>query len=86
MSGLEVVALVAAIVSAFASAEGLVAKFRKKRLLRRMNKDNEDTQLVLSSAGSRVQREYDTDFRRLGSQFAKGDGENSLTDSNIPLS
>lgn len=75
MSGIEVAALVAAIISAFSGAHGLISKFKKKRRERRLNKQNENAELALTSAGSRVQHAYDVDFRRLGSKFAKGDGK-----------
>ena len=73
MSGIEVVGLVAAIVSAFTSATDLFIKWKEKRKDGRKQKNNESAEMVLRTSGSEVQREYDRDFAMLGEAFSKGD-------------
>ena len=74
MSGLEVVALVAGIVSAFAGSASLFREWREKRKERKSQAQNANLQRSLTSGGSQVQGEYDQDFARLGRRFAVGDG------------
>jgi hypothetical protein len=77
MSGLEVVMLVTAIVSAY-SGTALYLKERKKK---KMNKARERTKGLgklrdaVIAAPPQIQREYDHDFARIGPTFATGDGK-----------
>lgn len=79
MSGFEVVALVAGIVSAFSGATGLYRTWRKDKKERREKKANQRLEGRLDGHGKEVQRAYDDDFRRLGAAFARGDGECHLS-------
>ena len=75
MSGLEVVGLVAAIVSAFTGGTDLFIKWRDRKRQRRREAENNNAELILRRGAPAVQNEYDADFRRLGRAFARGDGE-----------
>lgn len=81
MSGLEVVAAVAGIVSAFTGSTKLFTERRDKRRERRKEKQNEAAQLLLRDGGPQVQSEYERDFARLGDVFAKGDRMFATTDA-----
>jgi hypothetical protein len=74
MSGLEIVAGVAAIVSAFNGSVTLYRSWRDERRERLENAQNQNLERSLTIGGTTVQREYDTHFARLGRQFAIGDG------------
>ena len=74
MSGLEVVGLVAGIVSAFTGAGGLFRNWRRDRKERRLQEKNQRLEQTLVKGSSDVQTTYDHDFRRLGPMFARGDG------------
>ena len=77
MSGLEVVATVAAIVSAYAGAGTLLHIWRKKRRTKKaalLTPQYQTADTSLAQGGSRVQKTYDDDFARLGAKFARGDG------------
>lgn len=74
MSGLEVVGLIAGIVSAFSGAANLYRDWRSKKREREKQQQNENLSQVLVTSGPDVQRHYDDDFRRLGQRFARGDG------------
>jgi hypothetical protein len=74
MSGLEIVAGVAAIVGAFNGSVTLYRSWRDKRRERLENAQNQNLERSLRIGGATVQREYDTHFARLGRQFAVGDG------------
>ena len=74
MSGMEVVALVAGIVSAFSGATNLYRSWRKDKKERREKKANQRLEKVLGENGHQVQKSYDDDFRRLGAVFTRGDG------------
>lgn len=74
MPGLEIVAGVAAIVSAFNGSVTLYRSWRDKRRERLENAQNQNLERSLTTGGTTVQREYDTHFARLGRQFAVGDG------------
>lgn len=73
MSGLEVVGLVAGIVSAFSGAASLYRDWRKGRREREQRQENENLEAVVRQGGPDIQEEYDRDFRRLGQVFARGD-------------
>lgn len=87
MSGLEVVGLVAAIVSAFAGGKELSTAWRKHREKKRASKqqhDDKDVETSMVKGKSKVQKKYNEDFRKLGASFARGDGKlwpRLLTDS-----
>ena len=74
MSGLEVVALVAGIVSAFTGAGTLFRNWRRDRKERRKQEKNQRLEQTLVKGSSDVQTTYNDDFRRLGPMFARGDG------------
>jgi hypothetical protein len=74
MSGLEIVAGVAAIVSAFDGSVTLYRSWRDKRRERLENAQNQNLERSLTIGGTTVQREYNTQFAKLGRQFAVGDG------------
>ena len=78
MSGLEVVGLVAGIVSAFGSAGYLYRDWREQRKKRKTEAANKQLTELVKISGPRIQEEYDRDFRRLGQAFARGDGEQVL--------
>lgn len=77
MSGLEVVALVAGIVSAYSGAASLFRNWRRDRKERQQQKKNQHLNQALVKGSSDVQKTYDDDFRRLGQLFARGDGKTS---------
>ena len=72
MSGIEVVGLVCAIVSAFTGAAALLKKRKAKKEAKRLAVEQS-----LAIGPPTVQGEYDRDFARLGQKFAKGDGEST---------
>jgi hypothetical protein len=76
MSGLEVVAIVAAIVSAFHASVEILSKIKQRQASQRdkLAHDSAGLELSLSRGGSDVQQEYNLDFARIGPSFAKGDG------------
>ena len=74
MSGIEVVALVAGIVSAFTGAGTLFRSWRRDRKERQRQEKNQHLEQALVKGSSDVQKTYDDDFRRLGPMFARGDG------------
>jgi len=75
MSGIEIVAGVAAIVTAFNGSVKLYRCWREKRRERMEPKENQNLEQSLTIGGTTVQREYDGHFAKLGSEFAVGDGE-----------
>ena len=75
MSGLEIVAGVCAIVSAFNGSVNLFRAWREKRTERREKEQNQNLERSLTIGGTTIQGEYDVHFARLGQQFAIGDGE-----------
>ena len=75
MSGLEIVAGVAAIVSACNGSVTLFRSWRDKRRERLGKTQNRNLETSLTVGGTTVQREYDGHFARLGREFAVGDGE-----------
>jgi hypothetical protein len=70
---MEVGALVAAIVSACVGIYQVDRDWRKRRTERSSQKENLSLQMVLSEHGSAIEREYDSDLRRLGEIFKTGD-------------
>ncbi|KAL3473424.1 hypothetical protein BJX99DRAFT_233702 [Aspergillus californicus] len=80
MSGLEVVALIPAIVSAFGTISVEYREWRKRRDDRRSQSKNVALQKRLTGNGEAVQDEYDEDLRLLGPVFRRGDstGRESL--------
>ena len=72
-SGVEVVALVAGLVSAFRAAKSLYCEWREKRRERREKEENNELNSLLKHSGPQTQEEYDQDFRQLGRVFAQGD-------------
>ena len=78
MSGLEVAALVAGIISAYTGAATLYRKWRSDRQARRQQLQNERLDQSLVQGRADVQARYDNDFRRLGAIFARGDGTSPL--------
>jgi hypothetical protein len=75
MSGLEVVGIVCAIISAFTGAAALVKK-RKAKKEKKAAQEALEKSLELGPFS--VQGEYDHGFARLGQRFAKGDGKSRL--------
>jgi hypothetical protein len=84
MSGLEVVASIAAIVSGFASGYDMFRDWQEKR--RRVKKTkqkgekktksrSEEIEEKLRDTGQLIRQEYNRDFNRLGMRFAVGDGK-----------
>ncbi len=75
MSGLEVVGVIAGIISAYTGAHVVFQNWRKARESRRHNKQNLklDNSLVVGS--STIQQTYEDHFARLGQRFAVGDIE-----------
>jgi len=73
MSGIEVVGLVCAIVSAFAGALGL---FRRRT--RQNDWKTVPVRESLAQGRLRIQAEYDRHFARLGQRFALGDCKGDL--------
>ncbi|KAF1947199.1 hypothetical protein EJ02DRAFT_137161 [Clathrospora elynae] len=79
MSGLEVVGLVAGIVSAFSAMASFLAARNEKKAenARRKREEMEKLQTAIILAPPQIQSEYDYDFARIGSKFAAGDCEYS---------
>jgi hypothetical protein len=71
MSGLEVVGLVCAIVSAFTGAAALI---RKRKAKKEKQAVQEALEQSLALGPPSVRGEYDHGFARLGPRFARGDG------------
>ncbi|KXG50257.1 uncharacterized protein PGRI_062240 [Penicillium griseofulvum] len=80
MSGLEIIALIPAIVSAFGTISVEYRDWRKRRDDRRNKSKNVALQKLLAGNGETVQNEYDEDLRLLGPVFQRGDstGRESL--------
>ncbi|KAH7348860.1 hypothetical protein BKA65DRAFT_477243 [Rhexocercosporidium sp. MPI-PUGE-AT-0058] len=74
MSGLEIVAAIAGIVSAFNGSITLYRSWRDKRRERR-NAQNQNLERSLSLGGTTVQQEYNVYIARLGQRFAIGDAQ-----------
>ncbi|KAL5339665.1 hypothetical protein BJX70DRAFT_397608 [Aspergillus crustosus] len=80
MSGLEIVALIPAIVSAFGAISVEYRDWRKRRDDRRNQSKNVALQKLLAGNGEAVEDEYEEDLRLLGPVFRRGDstGRESL--------
>ena len=78
MSGLEIAACVAGIVSAFNSGRELVRAIKKQRKKGREKRRAEELQNSLSVGAPAIQAEYDLDVARLGPRFNAGDGRGSI--------
>ena len=74
MSGLEVIAAVTGIISAFTASVKMFQDWREKKKQRKRDSQNAELALSLASGGRAVQQEYDQHFARLGRRFAMGDG------------
>jgi hypothetical protein len=77
MIGIEVVALVAAIVSCYTGTASYL-KERKQRKLEKAQKKKEELsalQVAIRSAKPEVQGQYDVGFSKIGPTFASGDGK-----------
>jgi len=72
MSGLEIVAAVAGIVSASSGSIELYRSWRDKERARR-NSQNQRLERSLERGGTKVQEEYNGHFARLDQAFAIGD-------------
>jgi hypothetical protein len=77
MSGLEVLALVAGITSAFTGTASFLAERKKRRAEKARAKAEqlERLQTAVIAAPPQIQNEYDRDFARIGPKFATGDCE-----------
>jgi hypothetical protein len=75
MSGLEVVAVIAGIISAYTGAHIVFQNWRQARESRRRNKQNLKLNKSLVVGSSTIQHTYDEHFARLGQRFAVGDSE-----------
>jgi hypothetical protein len=75
MTGIEVVALVVAIISSFTTVASYFQNHKKqKKEQRRRRHEAKRLRRSLALGPPQVQGEYDYDFARLGQQFAVGDG------------
>jgi len=83
MSGLEIAAGVAGIISAFVTVGRAVRSLQEKRKQKKLallqlnaNTDNAESRLIttLNDGQSDVKNEYDSDLRRIGPAFDRGDG------------
>jgi cation transport ATPase len=77
MSGLEVAALVAAIVSAFVGTASFLQERKKRKAEKAARKRSEmdKLQLAVMSAPYQIRQEYEYDIVRIGGRFASGDGK-----------
>ncbi|KAI4956413.1 hypothetical protein J4E91_000624 [Alternaria rosae] len=75
MSGLEVVALVVGIVSAFSGTASFLRELKKKKKDESSQKPIriQRLQKAVELAPPEIQQEYDHDFARIGRRFAVGD-------------
>ena len=76
MSGLEVLAVVAAcaaVVSAFHDGDSIVRRIKEKRRLRRESLATASLEQSLAEGPSAVQKEEQNGIDRFGTAFAKGD-------------
>lgn len=75
MSGLEVVALVVGIVSAFSGTASFLSELKKRKKEKARNKAEELEKLRddVKQAPPQIQKEYDMDLARIGPKFAAGD-------------
>jgi hypothetical protein len=76
MSGLEVVALVVGIVSAFSGTASFLSELKKRKTKTKTRNKPEDLDKLRDAvklAPPQIQQEYDQDFARIGPEFAAGD-------------
>lgn len=74
MSGLEVLAAVTSIVSAFNGSLSLYRSWRDKRTDRIADEDNHQLEYSLYIGATTIQQEYERYSTRLGPRFSSGDG------------
>lgn len=74
MSGVEVVGIVAGIVSAFTAAAKLLNDWKEKKRERKEHRENINLSVSLVSGSSDVQSKYDQYVARVGRTYAIGDG------------
>lgn len=75
MSGLEVAAAIAGIISAFNGSVTLYRSWQEKKKKRRKANENRELEISLTRGGTTVNQKYTLHFSRLGQQFAVGDGK-----------
>ncbi|KAF7361035.1 hypothetical protein MSAN_01133900 [Mycena sanguinolenta] len=73
MPAIEILSLVAGIVSAFVACSTEYREWRTARTRRMERRRNIELQEMLEGNGPAIQAEYDDDVRRLGKVFARGD-------------
>jgi len=74
MSGLEVLAAVTSIVSAFNGSLSLYRSWRDKRTDRVADEENHKLECSLYTGATTIQQEYERYSTRLGPRFSSGDG------------
>jgi hypothetical protein len=76
MIGIEVVALVAAIVNCYIGTAAYLKERKRRKLEKAQEKQKElnTLQVTIRSAKHEVQEKYDAGFRSIGPMFASGDG------------
>jgi hypothetical protein len=85
MSGLEIVACIAGLVSAFVAVGEAIRAFKRerkeKKLAIQLAAENAEMQLIktLDEGPPRIQDEYERDLLRIGAAFQSGDGIPPLT-------
>lgn len=72
---MEVVGVVAGIVSACVAVSTEFRAWRKQKKERSSKKQNLELQKLLHGNGPAIQNEYDSDIRQWGETFKRGDGE-----------
>jgi len=80
MSGLEIVATIAGIVSAITAVGGAIKQARSKRKSALKSATQKlETQLIttLNNGPPRINGEYNSDVARIGPSFSRGDGNHS---------
>lgn len=75
MSGLEIVALVPAILSAYCAASSEYKAWRTRKKKRAKEAQNAALQTSLDNSGTIIQSQYKLDVQHLGHVFEKGDGK-----------
>ncbi|KAJ5279568.1 hypothetical protein N7478_004940 [Penicillium angulare] len=87
MSGLEIAALIPAIVSAITAISAEFRSWRQKRKERSAKSENVELKTLLHESSSVVQSKYDTNLQRLGEDFKRGDsiGREALMEHLIVL-
>lgn len=77
MSGLEFVALVVRIVSAFSGTASFLRELKNRKKDRSPHRSSslKTLQNAVNLAPPQIQKEYDQDFAKIGQRFATGDGK-----------